>query len=210
MTAGGKSIGRGRVRSGDAQKTYTISLPAGNGGELTTRTSASIGTATMDSASHTISTGQDVDIHWTVGGVTGARYGVTVGTVAGTSVPFTGGAGDDLPIVNSGLTITARTSAAAALDGDQAQLVGVEFQRDVDTDTAGGHAEFVDTGAANVAALSLKPNLAYIYDIAGGDTNPFTGNPITDVLASNGSPTNDATLVILSVENITTTTTAAP
>jgi len=210
MSGGGATLGRGRVRSGDAMLQYQVALPAGKGGELTTRTSASIGEATMDSASHGITTGQVVDIFWTASGTAGVRYGVTVGTVAGTAVPFTGGAGDDLPTTSTGLTITPQVSASVALDGDQVQLLGLELQRDDDTDTAQGHAQFFDSGASQVAQVSLERNNPSIYDVVGGDTNPFTGNPITEVRAANGSPTNAATLVVLSLENITTTTTAAP
>lgn len=74
---------------------------------LTTRTSATSGTITALVHSdwvtapksvplpttHSISSGQKVDVWW----VGGERTGVVVGTVVGNSIPISGGTGDDLP-----------------------------------------------------------------------------------------------------------------
>lgn len=199
MQGGGKSIGGAITRSGEALLSWTFSLPAGNAGELTTRTSDTIGTATMDSAAHTISTGMTVDVHWS-GGV---RYGVTVGTVAGTSVPFSGGSGDNLPVATTGLVITQQVSANVNIDGDNVQLLGVEHSLPDPDDTGAAHVQFRDSGASEIAELDLTPGVAVIFDIAGGDTNDFTGNPITNIKASNGSSSNSATLIIMSLEDAT-------
>ena len=199
MQSAGGAIGRARTRTGDALLRYEINLPAGNGGELTTRTSDTVGTATMDEAAHTISTSDVVNVFWD-GGV---RYGVTVGTVSGASVPFSGGSGDNLPAATTGLTITEQVTAVASIDGDNVQLIGFEFQLDDDTDTSEGHVQLRDSGAAEIAELDLEPNTATVYDIAGGDTNPFTGNPITELKAANGSTSQSATLVILNLVDST-------
>lgn len=199
MQAGGESLGRPRTRSGGSVLHYEVDLPAGDGGELTTRTSDTVGTATMDEASHSITTGMTVNIFWD-GGV---RYGVTVGTVSGTSVPFSLGSGDNLPIATTGLTITEVVTATVAIDGDQIQMIGIENQVDDDTETMDAHVQFLDSGSAEIAELDLSVNTPLIYDIAGGDTNPFTGNPIESISAANGSTSNAAKLRILSVENVT-------
>lgn len=73
-------------------------IPVAAAGTLTTRTDANTGTLTMDSADHGITTGDVIDIYWTDDdGVSGSRRGVNVGSVAGTSVPFDVGLGDNLP-----------------------------------------------------------------------------------------------------------------
>jgi hypothetical protein len=79
-------------------------MPSGWVSALTTRTSATEGTATASvypawentaiSPFHSITTGQVVDIWWNGG----ERTGVTVGTVSGNLIPFSGGTGPDLPV----------------------------------------------------------------------------------------------------------------
>jgi len=203
MAGAQQVVGRGRVRTGEVLKEWVIDLPKGDGGELTTRTSATIGTATMDEATHSITTGMTVNVFWDVGGTPGVRYGVTVGTVAGLSVPFSGGSGDNLPVATSGLVITEQVDAVCNIDGDKVQLLGVEHQLDDDTDTGEAHVQFRDTGAAEIHEQDLEPNKAYTWDIVAGDTNDFTGNPITDLKCANGSSSGDSRLIIISLEDTT-------
>ncbi len=84
-----------------------IEMPAAVAGTLTTRTSTTVGTLTMSSASHGIQTGDKLDLYWlegTDGDIGRSRRFLTVGTVSGTSVPFTLGTGDDLPDLNTIVT----------------------------------------------------------------------------------------------------------
>jgi len=199
LSAPGVSLGRARSRSGDALRVYEIALPAGDAGELTTRTSDTIGTATMDAAGHGITTGMTVSIFWSGG----RRYNVTVGTVAGTSVPFSGGSGDNLPSTSTGLTITEQVDVNVSIDGDEAQAVGIEHYLPDDSDTSKAMLELLDSGASQIAQLDLTPNSPALYDLAGGDANPFTGNPITQARAANGSSTQAAVLKIVSLEDAT-------
>lgn len=75
---------------------------------LTTRTSDSAGVITAP-AGHGITTGATIDVYWmktiNSGGydypVAHIRYGMTVGTVSGTSIPVSGGLGDVLPTAAS-------------------------------------------------------------------------------------------------------------
>jgi hypothetical protein len=89
------------------------SVPAAVSGTLTTRTDNDTGTLTM-STGHGITTGQRVDFYWTGG----TRYGVTVGTVSGNSVPFDLGAGDNLPIATTAITVGKPVQTAFDLTGD--------------------------------------------------------------------------------------------
>ena len=73
------------------------------------------GVATLG-ADHGIETGDLVDVYWE-GGV---RYGVTVGTVSGTSVPLAdSGAGDNYPAQGTAITVAPVTELDSDFDGDK-------------------------------------------------------------------------------------------
>lgn len=82
------------------------SLAAAKEGRLTTRTSGTAGTLTMD-AGHGIVDGDIIDIYW----ANGIAHKATVGTVAVNSVPFTGASGsfgdpsDSLPADETDVTV---------------------------------------------------------------------------------------------------------
>lgn len=65
----------------------------GYAGSLTTKTDASHGVVTLTSAYHAITTGATISLWWDGG----KRLSMTVGTVSGTTIPVSGGTGDDLP-----------------------------------------------------------------------------------------------------------------
>ena len=174
----------------DSIAAYEIALPAliaAQTGTLTTRTSDTVGTATLGSG-HGILTGEIVDIYWS-GGV---RYGVTVGTVAGTSVPFSLGGGDVLPIATTAITVVLQTEINPLnLDGDNAEIVGVFYRNASDTG-ANAHIDFQDVGSATIEELDVVHETAagglnHITNISGGDVNVYTGNPITKGFASHDS-----------------------
>ncbi len=97
-----------------------VSVPAGKVGTLSVRGSATAGTAAL-STGHGITTAQIVDLYFT-GGV---RRGVTVGTVSGNNVPFTGGTGNDLPTLNDPITVCARSAVGFLVDGDKVAFLGL-------------------------------------------------------------------------------------
>jgi len=137
-------------------------------GVLTTRASATAGTLTMDSAGHGIATGNRMDAYTT--GVGAAGYGATVGTVSGTSVPFTGLVGT-LPAQASAMTLMVPQSepfAIAATSTIQAAVVA--------SDAAFAQVVFLDGAAAVALAKTVTPTTGYVCDIAGDATNPFAGN----------------------------------
>lgn len=184
------------LREFDSILDFVIPLPAGKDGDLTTRTSDTVGELTMDSASHGITTGAIIDIYWS-GGV---RYGVTVGTVSGTAVPFSLGSGDNLPADETAIVATVQVTFQCPVDGDAVEIFGAILSCPGDT-AAVGHLQLQDTGDAEIAEFDLLEvsdalGLANAYDITGGDANPLTGNPITQGLASNGSSTAEATLYL--------------
>lgn len=201
---GAKALQSALTRTADHLGLYDpITLPVGKAGELTTRTDADTGTITMVDADHGITTGMIVDIHWTVAGVDYVQYGVTVGTVSGTSVPFDAGAGDDLPVLNSDVVVTPHVTVNTQVDGDNAKVVVLHAATTDVNLRLPVHVDLQDSGGNTIAELDLVTNVTRTIDIEGGDTNLFTGNPITATKATNGSDETEVTLTIASLEDST-------
>jgi len=162
-------------------------------GTLSTRTDDDTGVCTLSSG-HGLSDGK-VDVYWS-GGV---RYGMD-GTVSGTEVTVDGGAGDNLPVVSTAVTVTAQTSIEVNFDGDDAQIIAVTYRNSSDT-AAAAHVDFQDAGDATIQEVDVVHETAnggcdQIWNISAGDTNDFSGNRVTEALASHDSE-YAATLYIL-------------
>ena len=167
-------------------------------GTLSTRTSDTVGTLTMTTG-HGITTGQIIDIYWS-GGV---RFGVTVGTVSVDSVPFSLGSGDNLPIATTAITAVVQKAINLAVDGDEVDIIAVIMETvNKDLRTA-AHVQFRDVGDAQIAEIDRVANVPQVWDIAGGASHPFTGNPITNLRVSQGNSTTTEiyTLKILGVQD---------
>jgi hypothetical protein len=198
VSGSGLSMQSAINRSGSASIGLIEELPSAKTGTLTTRTDNTDGTLTM-TAGHGITTAAVINLHWDVGGVKGVRYGVVVGTVATNEVPISGGAGDNLPAEASAITATLRTTANVLIDGDNTKLIAVELKT---TDTSlrtAGHVSFRDAANDLIAELDLVTNVPRVFDIEGGASNPFTGDVITYIQASNANATTAASLLILGV-----------
>lgn len=167
-------------------------------GTLTTRTSDTVGTLTM-AAGHGITTGQIIDIYWT-GGV---QYGVTVGTVATNSVPISLGDGDNLPTAATVITAVVQKSINLAIDGDNADILAIVLETIDKSLRTAAHVQFRDAADAEIAEIDLVANVPQVWDLAGGSANPFTGNPITNLKASqaNVTATETYTLKIVGVQD---------
>lgn len=196
------AISKALARTADGGSCVEATIPHGYTGQLTTRTDNETGTITMD-AGHAITTGMIVDLYW----AGGARYGVTVGTVASLSVPIgadNSGTGDVLPTNLTEFTaVSQRIPFNASIDGDALSMLAIQMFYAVTSETAESHVILVDVGDAVIESIDLTANIPRVFDITGGDTNVFTGNPITDGFVSNASPTNNATLKLAWVQDIT-------
>lgn len=168
---------------------YEVTLPAvaaADTGTLDTRTDDDTGTVGLASG-HTIVTSDVCDVYWD-GGV---RYGMTA-TVTGDDAALDGGAGDVLPIATTSCTVVKQTEINPLnLDGDNAQLVGV-FYRNASDQTAKAHIDLQDSGSASIAEHDVvhetaNGGLSEVTNISAGDTNIYTGNPITKGFASHDS-----------------------
>jgi hypothetical protein len=194
----GGTISQNIPRTADAGGNRDVSLPVGYSGTLSTRTDNNTGTVTL-AGGHGISTGDKVDIYW----ATGVQYNVTVGTVSVNSMPFDLGVGDNLPIATTAVVVSKRTQINLDIDGDALSLLSIMQNFASNLITNNSHIDFQDVSSAVVAELDLGANSPLVYDIAGGGSNPFTGNPITKAFASNGSTTTAATLQLLWLQDST-------
>jgi len=166
-------------------------LPVAKTGTLTTRTDNTDGELTM-SASHGITTAAVIDLYWS-GGV---RYGVVVGTVATNAVPISGGSGDNLPADETAITAVVQTSINLLVDGDNTKIIAISLETVDKTLRTAGHVQLRDASNAEIAEIDLVTNVAQVWDIEGGSANPFTGNVITNLKASQGSSTSTETFTL--------------
>lgn len=198
----GGSISRSTPRTADGGGAIEVAVPVGQAGTLTTRSDDDTGIVTAGSGSHGISSSDVIDLFW----VGGARFGITVGTVSGTSIPIGGddsGTGDVLPASSTAVVVSPRVAFNAAIDGDALAAIAIQQVFLSTSETAESRVTLLDSGDSEIEGITLAANTPRLFDITGGDTNVFTGNPITDGFISNGSTTNAATLKILWVQDIT-------
>ena len=135
-------------------------------GSLSTRTDNTTGTLTM-TAGHGIITADRIDIYWTGG----SRQGVTVGTVATNSVPFSGGAGDNLPIATTAVVAKVAQNEEFLFTGANAQSI---FFYAVNRSIV----VLTTSVPANVLVMVIPAGGIYAWYNGNGVTNPVTGSAI--------------------------------
>lgn len=179
----GLNFAIGTTVSSDLATTFSESIAAAKAGTLSVRTDANTGTLTMASG-HGITTGARLDLYWSGG----RRYGVTVGSVSGTSVPIDLGAGDDLPAVDTAITAQVPTSEAVVVTGDDAVSIAVSADQ-------AGTAVFAASDNSTILAVELtSTGLSYVWTTNDGGTNPFAGASVAKVFLSQPSATVAATM----------------
>ncbi len=156
------------------------SVAAAKVGQLTTRTSATVGTLTMVTG-HGITTGARLDIYWTESSVAGRRYGVTVGTVSVDSVPFSLGTGDNLPTNLTAVTAMVPTELPIVITGDDA--VSVAAAASIGPATV----VFADSGDAEIYPfLATDTTTNFVWVENQGD-NPLAGGSLAKVFISHAN-----------------------
>lgn len=175
---GGASYNRLEPVSYDIKSSVEkTAVAAAKTGTLTTRTDANTGTLTM-SASHGITTGALVFIFWSGG----SRRSV-VGTVATNSVPIDLGAGDDLPIATTAVTVCVAVPEAMVLAGND--LVAIRFHS-----TRRGAIQITDGSDAEHMSAELNEANGFTYiwwsSTAMPMTNPVAGDTLGKVKFGNG------------------------
>lgn len=154
------------------------SVPAAKSGTLTTRTDNTTGTLTM-APGHGFNTGNTISLFF----AGGSQTNVTLGTVSGNSVPFSGGTGTALPPATTAITAMIPTSEVFNLVGNNATgalAFTVPQQGD-------GNAcvEFLSSGPAVLLTETLSPAVpTWRWD--GTTTNPLAGVTVATVRFSHG------------------------
>ena len=201
LSSGGVSIQKTVNRTGDHSAGYEIALPAGKDVTAWVKTDADTAACNLP-AGHAYSNGT-FDVYWTIAGVNYCRYSVP-GTISTNALSLDGGSGDAFPATaTTGIVVTAVVSVVSGIDGDAISIIGMCPEVADQSATTQAHITMLDSGAAVIAAIKLVANVPQVFDITGGATNVFTGNPITASKASNGSSVNAATLKIISLEDST-------
>lgn len=183
------------VASGTGAVENVATLAAAQPGTLSTRTSGTAGTLTMTSSGHGITTGARLDIYWPTTttapiNTAGVAYGATVGTVSGTSVPFTLATGDALPLVTTAITAMVPTSVTCSVTGANAVAVGGGC------DTAAFVAAFTqsnDTAICHVRRTGAGGE-AWLSGQTLSSTNPVTGVTVGKIYVSHGDSTGSNTV----------------
>jgi len=200
VSAGGLTINKTVQRTGDGQASIEITLAAGKTVTGWTDTDSNTASCTLPGG-HGYSNG-NFDVYWTSGGTSYCRRNVP-GTISTNALSLDGGAGDNFPATSTtGVVVCKQTAFNLQLDGDNAKIVAVcaEIAASVTTQQ---HVSFLDSGSAQVCYQVLTANSPSVCDIAGGQTNAYTGNVITNGVASNGDPTYSATLKVIAVVDAT-------
>ena len=157
------------------------SLAIAKVGQLTTRGSTTAGTLTM-ATGHGITTAALIDIYWTGG----RRYDVLVGTVASLSVPFTGGAGDDLPANLTAVTAAVQEIIDVDVDCDLLVMIGALC-------SVRAHIGFFIT-TVNHLSVDLPAGECWFWSDEGTAVNPLAGHVITQMKATQSGVTAAKTL----------------
>jgi len=189
-TIGGKSISGSKSRTPDNEASYEPVIPAGK--TVTAWVKSDANTAGCDlPTGHGYSNG-NFDVYWEGG----RRYGVP-GTISTNALTLDGGTGDDFPAsATVGVVVCRQVQVNIAIDGDVLALFAAKpTYADQAADTRAAMT-FHDAANDQIAHLDLQGNRLLIIDVTGGDTNPFTGDPITYALCSNGNPSAAVTLQI--------------
>lgn len=197
LTAGGVSIQKSVVRTADGSIGIEATIPvaAAVGGWVKTDADTADGTLT---GGHGLTTGT-FDVYWT-----GGQRLAVPGTITVNAIALDGGTGTDFPATaTSTVVISKHMSINAAIDGDALKILGISLEYSDPNSTAVGHALFEDSANDDIANIDLDANVPLVYDIEGGVTNPFTGDPITEVLATHSNTSAAATLKIVGVQDVT-------
>lgn len=201
VTVGGYNSSKSVVRTGDHPNAYEVTLPKAWAVSSWVKTDAD--TAAGNLASGHGQTSGTYDVYWDGG----ARYGVSV-TVSTNALALDGGSGDDFPAsAEDSVVVCKQVQINTAIDGDAIQMAFIKLGYLTADSDAVGRLLFEDADGDDIADLDeadgIMADYTVIYDVAGGDTNPFTGDPITVCHASHSNTSEAATLTIATLEDST-------
>lgn len=200
VSGAGLSISKQIVRTGDGQASVEVALPAGKTVTNWVKTDANTAACDLPNG-HGYSNG-NFDVYWSSGGTNYIRRNVP-GTISTNALTLDGGAGEDFPAsATTGVVVCRQVAFNIAIDGDNCKIVAVcgEIAADVSSRL---HASFYDSADDEITNLNLTANEPSVCDITGGASNAYTGDPITDGVASNSDTSYAATLKIIAIYDAT-------
>jgi len=178
---GGAPMGATLQRTADGSiREGPITLPKAEAGTLSARTTDTTGTLTI--VGTTLITGDAIDIYW----AGGRRYDVTVGVVSGDSVPFSGGAGDVLPIQGAAITAAKQVAVVTSFDGSKLVAIGAKLGER-------GHLSLLQAGATALS-VDLVKNETWFWLDGQQITNPLAGVAVDGLSVTDSSSAADAVL----------------
>jgi hypothetical protein len=180
FSGGGITSQKSVTRTVDHPNPYQVELPLAHVATAWVKTDADTAACNVP-ADHGIVSTDLVDVYWTGG----QRLNV-VATVTVNALALEGGTGTDFPAsANSTVKIAHQTLINTTIDGDACAAVGICLEYADPHSTSVGHLKMEDVAHASVETFTdLVANAPRQFDITGGDTNVFTGNPITHSHAS--------------------------
>ncbi len=188
LTIAGVSFNGSQACEGELNQAAQIEIGPAQPGSLTTRTSNTVGTITMTNADHGIQTGDRIDIYWTGG----RRRGVLVGTVSGLDVPFTVGAGTNLPSALDPVIVCVCGVEVFNLTGDDVQILAASVEQ-----TANVKPNFIfvlaDVADAELLYEYVLTNDSYQWSTGNG-TNPIAGDVSVTAYVSHDDIVNTFTI----------------
>lgn len=190
VTCGGISFSGGKTRTTDNEAGLKPVIPAGKTVTSWVKTDANTAACDLPSG-HGYSNG-NFDVFWEGG----RRYGVP-GTISTNALSLDGGTGTDFPAsATANVVVCRQVQVNVAIDGDELAMLAVKPAYADQAADAQVSVTFHDAEADAIAHLDLEANRVVIIDVEGGDTNPFTGDPITYALVGNGNPDAAVTLYL--------------
>lgn len=197
VSVAGVSIQKSITRTADHPNPYEVTLPVAHAVSSWVKTDAN--TAAGNLAGGHGQTDGKFDVYWT-----GGRRVDVDGTIVTNALSLDGGSGDDFPAsANTSVVVCKQVTVNTAIDGDAIKLAALSLEYSDETAASRGRLLFEDGAADDIADVSLVGNAPLVYDIDGGQTNPFTGDPITVCRASHENTSLAATLKIVSLEDST-------
>lgn len=161
-----------------------VSVPAAKIGSLTTRSSDTAGTLTMNSG-HGFVTGDVIDVFWSGGSIRGMTA-----TVTGDSVAVTGGTGDALPAASTAITAMLPAEYDFVFTGNNAvsALAYSNLGQDPSTTDYNAYVIFTQSDDTLVTSFELTNSLpSNSWDGSDVATNPFAGVTVSKVKYSHGN-----------------------
>ena len=183
----GQAFNQDVSTTGDMGIPFSPTVTKAWAGTLTARVDNDTGTVTITDAAHTILTGDIVDVYFQDATTLEwfCHRSMTVGTVAGTSVPIDAGLGDNLPALNAAVIVAVQHYEDCVVTGNNVTSI---------TFSAGSvSATLILRGAAGaeVAAVVLDPNTSYVWTDKLGLTNPLAGGSVLTASFSHADTVND-------------------